>query len=106
MHAHGCVGSQYRGNEVSSARGDVCMHDLGLRVAGKFPVTSCRDSFCKKKIEQQAKTTQNIDPGRHRPCIPSSNSKRTTTTTKPPHNQQNSAPVNIWQNTASAKCHR
>ena len=55
MHAYGCVGAQYRGNEVSSARGDVCMHDLGLRVAGKFPVTSCRDSFCQKKLNSKQK---------------------------------------------------
>ena len=49
MHAYGCVGSQYRGNEVSSARGDVCMHDLGVRVAGKFPDTSCSHEFWSKK---------------------------------------------------------
>ena len=53
MHTYGYVGSQYRGNEVSSARGDVDMHDLGLRVAGKFPGTSWRDSFCPKKLNSK-----------------------------------------------------
>ena len=60
MHAYGCVGSQYRGNEVSSARGDVCMHDLGLRVAGKFPETSCRDSFCQKKSNNRQKPHRTV----------------------------------------------
>ena len=49
MHAYRYVGSQYRGNGVSSARGDVDIHDLGLRVAGKFPGTSWCDSFRPKK---------------------------------------------------------
>ena len=31
------------------------MHDLGLRVAGKFPGTSCRDSFCQKKSNNKQK---------------------------------------------------
>ena len=53
MHAYGYVGSQYRGNEVSSARRDVDMHDLGLRVAGKFPGTSWCDSFCSKKLNSK-----------------------------------------------------
>ena len=55
MHAYGYFGSQYRGNGVISARGGVCMHDLGLRVAGKFPGTSCRDSFCQKKSNNKKK---------------------------------------------------
>ena len=41
MGADGCTGVQQRQNGVIWARGGVGMHDLGPRVAGKFPGTSC-----------------------------------------------------------------
>ena len=89
MHAYGCVGSQYRGNEVSSARGDVGMHDLGLRVAGKFPETSCRDSFCQKKSNDKQKshrTSTQAGVG-HRSLIQCSINKHETIITKNPEQQ-------------------
>ena len=57
MHAYGCIGSQYRGDGVSSAQGGVCMHDLGVRVAGNFPDTSCPDLFWPNKLKTGNKHT-------------------------------------------------
>ena len=58
MGADGCTDVQQRLNGVMRARGGVGMHDLGPRVAGKIPGTSCPDSFCQKICKTRKKYAQ------------------------------------------------
>ena len=106
MDAYGCIDVQKLQNYVIWTRGGAGMHhDLGIPGGREISRNIMAWLILPKKIKQQAKPIQNINPGRHKSCIESSKSKHATTTAKNPRNQQNSAPANIWQNTASAKCH-
>ena len=58
MDAHGCDNVQQQQNEVVWARGNVCKHDSGPWVTGKFPDIMSRLILPKnKKNDQQTHRT-------------------------------------------------
>ena len=99
MHAYGCVGSQYRGNEVSSARGDVCMHDLGVRVAGKFPDTSCSHEFWSKKNKNGQQAYRACTKAGINDLINLANANANKYRPKPRPNGENIRPAQLCSNT-------
>ena len=99
MYAYGCAGSQYRGNGVSSARGGVCMHDLGARVAGNFPDTSCPHAFWAKKKKNGQQTHSACIKAYINDLINLANANANEHTPKPCPNAENISPAQLCADT-------
>ena len=108
MDADGCrwvqmmrVGALLYNNDkvgVRWAREGVDMHDLGARVAGKFPDIMLRH-ILPKKTQKRATITYNMDQAPHKSCMQPNKSNRGPTTAQNSHKRTKPGNNNFGRNT-------